>query len=78
MFLNILLNKHNKFAEHAENVYLLNYILRNDVKWRVTETALFNMLDITGTITINPLGNNYVNQKEYESFADLFPNVRDR
>lgn len=31
VFLNILLNKHNKFAEHAENVYLLNFILRNDI-----------------------------------------------
>jgi hypothetical protein len=37
-----------RFAQHAENVYLLNYILRNDVKWRVTETMIFNLFDVTG------------------------------
>lgn len=63
LFLNILLNKHNKFAEHTENVYLLNYLLRNDIKWRVTETAIFSMFDITG--------NNYISQKEFDSFLDL-------
>ncbi|CAD8084761.1 unnamed protein product [Paramecium sonneborni] len=70
VFLNILLNKHNKFAEHAENVYLINYLIRNDVKWRVTETMLFQLFDVTG--------NNYISKSEYESFADMIDDVGDR
>ena len=44
-----------RFPGHAENVLLLNYILRNDVKWRTTETALFRIFDATGSIIINNL-----------------------
>lgn len=71
VFLNILLNKHNKFAEHAENVYLLNYLIRNDVKWRVTENAIFDLFDITGNRS-DIVDNQFISKQEFESFADLF------
>jgi len=44
--------------------------LRNDVKWRVSETAIFQIFDVTG--------NDYINKKEWESFLDLFPKIGDR
>jgi len=53
VFMDILLNKHNRFPGHAENVLLLNYIIRNDIKWRNTEIAIFKLFDATGNQYVN-------------------------
>ena len=44
----------------------------------MTESAIFDMFDITGNNIKLCLDNDYINKNEFESFADLFPGIRER